>query len=169
MALDGFTMKYGQMVVTRGGREMAMLDDMKMANGILVMSDGVVIRPNGNRFSIHDGDYLSLDGVLYRGGFPATPVTTTVTSSTTTVVAPVAPMTVVVATPAASDCILMRSGQVIVFRDGRSYAMGDSSMRLTDGTVVTRDGSINTPDGRMSTMREGDSITLDGRIRRSGM
>ena len=107
MALDGFTMKYGQMVVTRGGREMAMLDDMKMANGILVMSDGVVIRPNGNRFSIHDGDYLSLDGVLYRGGFPATPVTTTVTSSTTTVVAPVAPMTVVVATPAASAITLV--------------------------------------------------------------
>lgn len=161
-ALDGFTMKYGQMVIVRGDHHDAMLDDMKTANGILVMSDGVVIKPNGKRFSIHDGDYMTFDGVLYRDGTPLpAPIVTTVTTQTTTVSVP-APVVV-------SDCVVMRDNQMMVFRGGRGYPMQDSSIRLADGTVVARDGTVNMPDGRSTTMRNGDSITLDGRVRTLGM
>lgn len=162
-AMDGFTMKFGQMVIIRGDHHDAMLDDMKTANGILVMADGVVIRPNGKRFSIHDGDFMTFDGVLYREGTPLpAPVTTVVTTQTTTTTTPAAVVYV-------SDCVFMRSGQMYVSRAGRSYPMQDSSIRLGDGTVVTRDGTVNMPDGRSTSMREGDSITLDGRTRTLGM
>jgi hypothetical protein len=164
-AMDGFTMKYGQMVILRGSHHDAMLDDMKIANGTLVMADGVVIQPNGKRFSIHDGDFMTFDGVLYRDGQMPPPAVATVTTQTTTVSTPaVAPAVVVV-----NDCVFMRGGQVMVSRGGTTYALVDSSIRLGDGTVVTRDGTVNTPDGRSNSLQNGDSITLDGRMRRSGM
>jgi hypothetical protein len=164
-AMDGFTMKYGQMVILRGNHHDAMLDDMKTANGILVMTDGVVIRPNGKRFSIHDGDYMTFDGVLYRDGtMPPEPVTTVTTQTTTVSTPAVAPAMVVL-----NDCVYMRDGQMMESRGGRNYPMDEASIRLGDGTVVTRDGTVNKADGRSTSMRNGDAITLDGRTHTLGM
>jgi len=159
MATDGFEHKYGQMYINRDGHSTAMQDDMKTSNGLIVLTDGVVIEPNGNRFRLKSGETLSFDGVLTRNGEVPQPVsvaTTVVTTSTTTA----APM------PTASDCVLMRDGRVVEIRGGQAYELSGGSLRLGDGTVVTIDGTVNTPDGRTMTMHNGDTITLDGRARK---
>lgn len=63
---DGFMMKNSQVMITQDGKSKVVEDDMKLANGIVVRSDGTVIVPGGVTRTLKEGDTLTFDGALTR-------------------------------------------------------------------------------------------------------
>lgn len=70
---DGFVMKHGEMMITRGGSTKEMANDMKLRNGTEVRTDGLVIPPDADRFRLKEGDSLGFDGTVTKGGAEPAP------------------------------------------------------------------------------------------------
>jgi hypothetical protein len=67
VARDGFTESYAQVMITRNGVTKVMQASMKLGNGVVVRSDGVIIVPGKMNKTLHSGDWLGFDGTLTRG------------------------------------------------------------------------------------------------------
>lgn len=63
---DGFTGSHYQVLVTRNGTTRVMQNAMRLHNGIVIKSDGIIIVPGKMNRSLHSGDWLSFDGTLTR-------------------------------------------------------------------------------------------------------
>jgi hypothetical protein len=55
-------------MMMKDGQDMAMDKDMTMENGVKVMTDGTVIKKNGKKKTMKDGDMMTMDGKMKRGG-----------------------------------------------------------------------------------------------------
>ena len=64
---DGFTESNFQIMITRNGTTKVMASAMKLHNGIVMKTDGVIIVPGKMNRSLHSGDWLAFDGTLTRG------------------------------------------------------------------------------------------------------
>jgi hypothetical protein len=64
---DGFTERFAQVMITRNGVTKVMQDGMKLSNGVVIHTDGVIIIPGKMNKTLHSGDWLSFDGTLVRG------------------------------------------------------------------------------------------------------
>lgn len=67
VARDGFTESYAQVMITRNGVTKVMQDSMKLGNGVVVRTDGVIVIPGKMNKTLHSGDWLGFDGTLSRG------------------------------------------------------------------------------------------------------
>ncbi|MBS1603387.1 MAG: hypothetical protein JST42_12010 [Bacteroidetes bacterium] len=60
--------------------------------------------------------------------------------------------------------IMMKKGQLLEVDSGqRSKVISEKT--LTNGTTIHRDGTINESNGKTRKLREGEYITMDGKIR----
>jgi len=60
--------------------------------------------------------------------------------------------------------IMMKNGQLLEVDSGlQRKVTGDKT--LTNGTTIHRDGTINESNGKTRKLREGEYITMDGKIR----
>jgi hypothetical protein len=82
----------------------------------------------------------------------ATGVTTTTTSTTTAGGATAAP-----------DALVMSAGSILVLRGGQTSRLSEE-VKLTDGSVVTPGGTVRRPDGSRTTLSDGQSISIDGKL-----
>jgi len=64
---DGFTESNFQIMITRNGTTKVMASAMKLHNGIVMKTDGVIIVPGKMNRSLRSGDWLAFDGTLTRG------------------------------------------------------------------------------------------------------
>ncbi len=64
---DGFSESHYQVMITRNGTTKVMASAMKLHNGIVVKTDGVIIVPGKMNKSLRSGDWLAFDGTLTRG------------------------------------------------------------------------------------------------------
>ena len=64
MGKDCVMMDDGKMMVMKGGKTMAMDQDMTMSNGTMVMSDGTVKMKNGKTMMLKNGDCVWMNGTV---------------------------------------------------------------------------------------------------------
>ncbi len=65
---DYVHMQDGKMMMMKDGQDMAMDKDMTMENGVKVMTDGTVIKKNGKKKTMKEGDMMTMDGKMTKGG-----------------------------------------------------------------------------------------------------
>ena len=61
---DYVTMKDGKMMVMKEGTMTPMEKDMEMTNGTKVMTDGSVMKKDGNRIMMKEGDKVYMNGAM---------------------------------------------------------------------------------------------------------
>ena len=59
------------------------------------------------------------------------------------------------------DGVIMKSGKVILMKNGQSSILTENLV-LADGTTVMADGTVKLKDGTTATMQEGDYFKMDG-------
>lgn len=62
------------------------------------------------------------------------------------------------------DCIMKKDGKVMQMKDGKTMELTETAT-LSNGTMVMADGSIKMKDGKMSMLKEGESIDMDGKMK----
>ena len=67
MKKDCVMMKDGKMMTMKGGKTMAMDQDMTMTNGTTVSTDGTVKMSDGSTKQLKDGDCVYMDGKMMSG------------------------------------------------------------------------------------------------------
>jgi hypothetical protein len=65
---DGFAIKDSQVMITENGKTQVMADDMKLADGVEIRTDGSVIVPGGTTRVLNEGDTMTFDGTITRAG-----------------------------------------------------------------------------------------------------
>lgn len=67
--MDGVMMRNGKMMIVKHGKAaMPMNDDITMVNGTVVSSDGTVKSKGGREFRMRNGQMMTTDGHLMKGG-----------------------------------------------------------------------------------------------------
>jgi hypothetical protein len=67
--IEGVMMRNGIMMVMKHGKAaMPMDDDVTLANGTVVSSDGTIKTKGGREFRMHNGQVMMMDGHLMKGG-----------------------------------------------------------------------------------------------------
>lgn len=66
VAPDGFSVRNQQVMITQNGQTKMMTDDMKLADGLEIRTDGTVIVPGGTRKVLREGDTMTFDGTITR-------------------------------------------------------------------------------------------------------
>lgn len=66
------------------------------------------------------------------------------------------------------DGIVMQEGKVLVTQQGHTTPLADATT-LTNGTKIMADGTVTKPDGSTVTLREGDMMSLSGRVTTKAM
>jgi hypothetical protein len=61
---DCVMMKHGKMMVMKKGETMAMMQDMTMSNGTMVMTDGSVKMKDGTMSKMGEGDCMYMNGKM---------------------------------------------------------------------------------------------------------
>lgn len=143
MIHDGVMMKDGQMMIIKNGELVPMKTDMKMASGLQVTTDGTVTPAVGQKFTLKDGDSLSMDGTLQKsddamsmGGMKR-------------------------------ECLMMKDGQMMVMKKGECKAMMED-VTLTDGTKVMKNGAVTKTDGQTIMLKDGEMVSMNGEMMKTG-
>ena len=140
---DGVMMKDGKMMLTKNGQTMAMSDDMRMSNGSQVMRDGNVIRADGQKRTLTEGESMGMDGARMKSGNHLG----------------MAGMT--------TDCVMMKDGKMMVVRNGQTTAM-EKDIKMPNGTQVMKNGNVMTADGRKTMTKNGEAMAMDGTMMTAG-
>ncbi|MET4109086.1 DUF6799 domain-containing protein [Hymenobacter sp. UYP22] len=61
------------------------------------------------------------------------------------------------------DGFMMKEGKVIVTRDAHTEALG-AETSVVNGTKITPSGTVTMPDGTTAVLKEGDYMSLTGRL-----
>lgn len=65
----------------------------------------------------------------------------------------------------AKDCVIMKHGKMLVTKDGNTKVMTDD-MTMQDGCRVKTDGTVISADGQKMMLKDGDAITMDGKMKK---
>lgn len=57
--------------------------------------------------------------------------------------------------------VIMKDGKLLMMKDGQTTPM-TSDLTLDNGAIVTADGRVKNKDGTVSTLGEGDFVTMGG-------
>ena len=69
---DGVTMRNGLMMMMKHGKAAMPMDEpVTMTNGTVVSADGTITLKGGREFRMHNGEVMTMDGHLMKGGAPA--------------------------------------------------------------------------------------------------
>jgi hypothetical protein len=68
---DGVTMRNGLMMMMKHGKAAMPMDEpVTMTNGTVVSADGTITLKGGREFRMHNGEVMTMDGHLMKGGAP---------------------------------------------------------------------------------------------------
>ena len=136
--LDHLALTAGKTVLSTDGDTRQAHRDIRLGNGARLTPDRVLLGPNGSWMRVIDGQLLTPAG----------------------------------ASIPAQDTISLRDGKVIVQKDG-PLADGslltlplDRSLMMNDGTKVFGDGTVVAPDGAATRLSEGQTLVIEGVIKR---
>jgi hypothetical protein len=59
------------------------------------------------------------------------------------------------------DCVMMKSGKMLVMKDGKTMDM-NGDVVLSDGSVVSTNGTVKAKDGSTKMLKNGDSVDMNG-------
>jgi hypothetical protein len=62
------------------------------------------------------------------------------------------------------DCYMMKGGKMVMEKNGTATDM-TQDVTLSNGTVVTKDGTVKTKDGKTVTLKEGECVYTNGKIK----
>ena len=69
---DGVTMRNGLMMMMKHGKAAMPMDEpVTMTNGTVVAPDGTITLKGGREFRMHNGEVMTMDGHLMKGGAAA--------------------------------------------------------------------------------------------------
>lgn len=141
---DHLMMKDGKMMLIRDGKMVMMYEDMTLANGCIVSSDGTLKTKDGKTRMLLNGDVIDMKGKM--------------TSKK------VKDDRWVKNHKKMKDHVTMRGGKMMLMKNGELFVI-DKNMKLANGTVVTPNGTINMKDGSTMQMKNGDQIFMDGKVK----
>lgn len=61
---DEFTMKDGDMMIKKGDFLMMMAEEMMLPNGTKVMTNGDVVKPDGIKMKLKEGQRMNMEGIM---------------------------------------------------------------------------------------------------------
>ena len=64
--------------------------------------------------------------------------------------------------------VKMEGGKMMIMKDGKATEPMTQEMTMTDGSKVMPDGTVKTKDGNQHRMKEGQMMTLDGKMIEAG-
>ena len=68
---DGVTMRNGLMMMMKHGKAAMPMDEpVTMTDGTVVSPDGTITLKGGREFRMHNGEVMTMDGHLMKGGAP---------------------------------------------------------------------------------------------------
>lgn len=137
-------MKDGKVMLIKDGKMVMMYEDMTMANGTVVSSDGTIKTKDGKTRMLLNGDIIDMKGKI--------------TSKK------VKEDRWVKNHKKMKDHVTMKGGKMMLMKKGELFII-DKNMKLSNGTVVTPNGTINLIDGSSMRMKNGDQIFMDGKVR----
>jgi len=59
------------------------------------------------------------------------------------------------------DGVIMKDGKLLMMKDGQTTPL-TTDLTLDNGAVVTTDGRVKSKDGTVTTLNEGDYVTIEG-------
>ncbi len=71
-------------------------------------------------------------------------------------------VSIVLAEDMMKDCVMMKDGNMMVCKDGKSMKM-DKDMEMKNGTHVMKDGTVMMGDKKMM-MKDGDMMDMEGKM-----
>jgi hypothetical protein len=131
---NGAIMRDGKMLVMKDGDTTPMEKDMVMSNGAIVTTDGKVKAKGIKTVSLKEGQIVQMDGTV-RMTKPGM----------------------------VRDHIMVKDGKAIIMKDGKSMLLEDE-MTMPNGVVVMKNGSYTTREGKTMQIKEGEKMTMDGKL-----
>jgi len=66
--------------------------------------------------------------------------------------------------------VMMKDGKMMMMmKDGKATGPMDHQMTMTDGSMVMPDGTLKMKDGMTMRVKEGQMVTMDGKVMEGGM
>jgi hypothetical protein len=59
--------------------------------------------------------------------------------------------------------VIMKDGKLLMMKDGQTTQL-TSDLTLDNGAIVTADGNIKSKDGTVTTLKEGEYVTMEGML-----
>ena len=59
--------------------------------------------------------------------------------------------------------VIMKDGKLLMMKDGQTTPL-TSDLTLDNGAIVTADGNIKSKDGTVTTLKEGEYVTMEGTL-----
>ncbi|RTY86783.1 DUF6799 domain-containing protein [Flavobacterium sp. GT3R68] len=137
-------MKDGKVMMIQDGKMAILYEDMIMANGTVVSSDGTIKTKDGKIRMLLNGDIVDMRGKI--------------TSKK------VKEDRWVKNHKKMKDHVTMKGGKMMLMKKGELFLI-DKNMKLANGTVVAPDGTVNMKDGSSMQMKNGDQIFMDGKVK----
>jgi len=69
---------------------------------------------------------------------------------------------------ASMDGVMMQGGKMMMMKDGKAAGPMETSMTMSDGTVVMGDGTVKMRDGTETHMKDGQMMMMDGHMMEGG-
>ena len=173
----------GIIINTNGVFKVAGGKERQLDKGQSLTPDGMLHKPDGSVMPVFD-HYFSKGSRMYvvKDGDAPAPVTQNVTFADGSVLSPDAVLRIpggriqrvldgqtlqlTGAVIPTVDTVMLRSGKVIVSKDGALIPVA-SSITMNDGTKVMANGTMISFDGRTTTqLKEGETVTLPGAVLR---
>ena len=135
---DGYSLKNGKVVMSKGGNEVAVTAEVTLHNGSRLTPDGFIIDRAGKRERFQESRWITLDGDY----FDVADADITATDN--------------------FDGYYYEGGKVYVMRDHRPEII-TVEITLTDGSRISPDGTFILKDGTRNRMSEGQRVSKQGK------
>jgi hypothetical protein len=63
-----------------------------------------------------------------------------------------------------ADGVMMRNGKMMMMKDGKAMGPMQGDMTMSDGTKMMTDGTMMMKDGTKMQMKDGQTMTMDGKM-----
>ncbi|MBX9852819.1 MAG: hypothetical protein K2X86_13830 [Cytophagaceae bacterium] len=130
-------MKNGKMYIVKEGKELPLVSDVYLADWSKVLPDGNLVKENGQKIQIKEGERFNMDGV------------------------PMAKLAGTATTAAATDCLTLKGGKMCIVKSGQTLPMTKEQV-MPNGSKVMPNGTVLKKDGKTITLKEGDKVDMKG-------
>ena len=119
------------------GKELPLVNEVYLADWSKVLPDGSLVKENGQKVQLKEGERYNMDGVAM-SKLAGTTSTTAVT-----------------------DCLTMKGGKMCVVKGGQTLPMTKEQV-MPNGAKVMTNGTVLKKDGKTITLKEGDKVDMKG-------
>ncbi len=160
-AIDHFVFKHGKVLMVKDGEPSIISKELTLPNGNKLGKHGHVIRKDGSKFMLKDGEKMDTKGELM-GVATVKPIENKPTTDVTPKEEP-KPSNLDKGPKITNGYLVMRGGVMYLVNEGASIAMTED-LTLGDNSVVKKSGDYKSADGKISKLTNGDRISMSGKI-----